>query len=298
MPLREVFHSIRSSFNERISNPLIGSFIISWCVFNWDILLFLFYANNNLRELTAIIMKIKQKDLAHIFLLPFFFSIFYVLLGPWVTLLLNTLRESPIEKAKIKNMRSEAKNQQMRIELIEAEAKAEVAKNNILLDVRNKEIAAEERELEIKRLKEDFEMKFEELREEKKKLEEMRSEVEAAKLKLSPNSKGFSLGNNKSDNGLIFDDEIQVEYNMSEEAKTLLRTAASSGDGAIMKISYLGGRHIQVGEEKFGGKEGKEFAKWENALNQLVNLNFVIERGSKGERFELTHQGWTMAEKL
>lgn len=88
------------------------------------------------------------------------------------------------------------------------------------------------------------------------------------------------------------------KYTLTEEAKTILKAAASRGDGSILKLSMLGGRMIQAGGESFGEGHGREAAKWEAALNELESENLVVGRGYKGEVFELTHEGWAVADAL
>jgi hypothetical protein len=85
---------------------------------------------------------------------------------------------------------------------------------------------------------------------------------------------------------------------LSEDAKALLKAAASDENGTILKMSYIGGKMIQAGREQFGGDRGRESAKWERALDELVNEQLAVARGYKGEVFELTHEGWTVADTL
>lgn len=99
-----------------------------------------------------------------------------------------------------------------------------------------------------------------------------------------------------SENSAISD--LHQQYTLSEEAKTILKAAASRDDGTILKISFIGGRKIQAGGESFGGERGRDAAKWEAALNQLESEGLVIARGYKGEVFELTHEGWAVADAL
>ena len=87
-------------------------------------------------------------------------------------------------------------------------------------------------------------------------------------------------------------------YRLSEEAMTLLKAAASRDDGTIMKLAFVGGRVIQAGGQSFGKGGGRESAKWENALSELVNEGLVVARGYKDQVFELTHQGWALADNL
>lgn len=83
---------------------------------------------------------------------------------------------------------------------------------------------------------------------------------------------------------------------LSDEAKVLLKAAAKADDGAILNFSSMSGRTIQAGGEVFSGKLNRENAKWEYALEQLITERLVIERGYKGEVFELTHEGWVIAD--
>jgi hypothetical protein len=89
-----------------------------------------------------------------------------------------------------------------------------------------------------------------------------------------------------------------AQYQLSDDAIALLKAAASREDGTILKLATLGGRFIQTGGQNFGGGHGRESAKWENALNELLENNLVVERGYKGEYFELTHEGWRVADAL
>lgn len=88
------------------------------------------------------------------------------------------------------------------------------------------------------------------------------------------------------------------QYSLSQESQTLLKAASKQGDGTILKIAYIGGRVIQAGGESFGGERGREAAKWEAALEELLDFGLVTARGYKGEVFELTSKGWQVADAL
>jgi len=90
----------------------------------------------------------------------------------------------------------------------------------------------------------------------------------------------------------------ESRYSLSDEAIVLLKAAAQHDDGTILKNAYLGGKHIQAGGQQFGRESSRESAKWENALDELINEGLVVARGYKDQVFELTHQGWTLADKL
>jgi len=65
-----------------------------------------------------------------------------------------------------------------------------------------------------------------------------------------------------------------------------------------VKMEYVGGQEIQAGKQSFGDSNRREFAKWEAALRELVNQGLVVDRGYKGEIFELTHEGWPVVDAL
>lgn len=85
---------------------------------------------------------------------------------------------------------------------------------------------------------------------------------------------------------------------LSEAGRTLLKAAASYEDGTILKLALMSGPVIQAGGVSYGGESGREAAKWEAALLELQKLELVIARGYKDEVFELTHEGWIVADSL
>jgi len=87
-------------------------------------------------------------------------------------------------------------------------------------------------------------------------------------------------------------------YALTEEARSLLKAAASRDDGSILKIAHIGGRLIRAGGQTFGEGRGRESARWEAALDELERSGLVIGRGYKGEVYELTHEGWAVADAL
>ena len=85
---------------------------------------------------------------------------------------------------------------------------------------------------------------------------------------------------------------------LSEPARVLLKTAAGASSGTILLIAVLGGRFIKTGSSTFGSEGGRESARWEGALNELLERDLVAARGNKGQVFELTNRGWELADQL
>lgn len=90
----------------------------------------------------------------------------------------------------------------------------------------------------------------------------------------------------------------QTKISLSEDAKRLLKAAAKDQTGTILNVRHLGGHRIQAGPETFGGNYGRESARWEAALEDLVRGDLIVDRGYKGEVFELTNLGWRVADDL
>lgn len=94
------------------------------------------------------------------------------------------------------------------------------------------------------------------------------------------------------------DSAEELEIGISADAQQLLKAAASEKSGTILNVRHMGGHDIQAGGKTFGGAYGRESAQWENALNELIEFELVVDRGYKGKVFEITHRGWLVADKL
>jgi hypothetical protein len=88
-------------------------------------------------------------------------------------------------------------------------------------------------------------------------------------------------------------DNIQVTADQAA-----LLSAAVKGKGNIIKRIVIGSRVILAGGQSFGADSGREYARWEAALEELIVEGLVVERGYQGQMYELTHRGWTVAEGL
>jgi hypothetical protein len=89
-----------------------------------------------------------------------------------------------------------------------------------------------------------------------------------------------------------------VNITLTKEAIILLKKAAQKDVGIINKRVYLGGKNIQAGDLKIDDKSKRQWAKWENALNELKNKGLITDISNKGKIFEFTPQCWTLIDKL
>jgi hypothetical protein len=86
---------------------------------------------------------------------------------------------------------------------------------------------------------------------------------------------------------------------LSAEARVLLKEASRDSSGTILHARYIGGTAIQTnGKNLIPSNERREVAKWEQALEELSVKGLVVARGHKGEMFEITNQGFQVADMI
>ncbi len=90
----------------------------------------------------------------------------------------------------------------------------------------------------------------------------------------------------------------KLKFDLSEEEAALLKAASADENGMIARMEYMGGQQIQAGKTSFGEESRREFSRWDGALRNLESKGLVVGRGYKGEIFELTHEGWAVADAL
>ena len=86
---------------------------------------------------------------------------------------------------------------------------------------------------------------------------------------------------------------------LSEEANELLSDAAADNMGMILVDRMMGGVAIKTNGKGFGemGNRRSE-AKWEQAINDLIDHGFVEDREGTGEVFNVTHRGFQVADGI
>lgn len=83
---------------------------------------------------------------------------------------------------------------------------------------------------------------------------------------------------------------------LSYEATLLLYEASLDSSGMILYLRHLGGTDLQTNNKNLiDSNERMVTAKWEAALQELIDQKLVVGRGKKGEIYELTNNGYQMA---
>ena len=86
---------------------------------------------------------------------------------------------------------------------------------------------------------------------------------------------------------------------LSDAAKQLLLEVSQDRNGQVLVVRTLGGTWVQTNRRSFieQGKPRSE-AMWEGAVQELVNLELLQQRGHKGEVFSITNDGYRVADLL
>lgn len=108
----------------------------------------------------------------------------------------------------------------------------------------------------------------------------------------------FNVANEGALPVTIYQSETNIPP-LSDEARVLLKEASIDKHGTILYVSYMGGTDIQTnGKNLIPDKTPRQVAKWEAALKELANADLVMERGHKGEIFEVSDLGYKIADMI
>ena len=86
---------------------------------------------------------------------------------------------------------------------------------------------------------------------------------------------------------------------LSEDACELLAEAAKDKLRMIRKVRTAGGLSIATGGKRFCEKGNvRSEARWERAIQDLLDQDLVVDQDGKGQLFEVTHKGFEVADGL
>ena len=80
--MKEIINSILDSTKERLKNPLLGSFVFSWIIFNWKPIFYIIFSKNSIENKIDFVSECYSLINTN-FWYPLFFSIFYILIFPY-----------------------------------------------------------------------------------------------------------------------------------------------------------------------------------------------------------------------
>lgn len=82
--MKDFIQSLFKTTEERVKNPFVGSFLISWIVFNWKPILYLFLSKANIVDKINYI-DINFSETSHLLWFPLATTIFYILVLPYIS---------------------------------------------------------------------------------------------------------------------------------------------------------------------------------------------------------------------
>lgn len=86
---------------------------------------------------------------------------------------------------------------------------------------------------------------------------------------------------------------------LSDAAKILLKEAAQDRNGTIMFYRTLQGLGVETNGKNFvESHDPREEARWEKAVQELIDFELIQDRGYKGEVYGVTHSGFEVADQI
>jgi len=94
-------------------------------------------------------------------------------------------------------------------------------------------------------------------------------------------------------------DAPESVYKLSEEARNLLVEGAADRNGVILMVRTMSGLTVQTnGRQLCDTQDARTEAKWQRAVRDLIQQGLIEGRGHKGEVFNLTAEGFRLADEL
>lgn len=142
------FLNFKSAAFDRFSNPIFYSFILSWCIFNWDRLAILILSKQNIVDRISTVKNMPSNstfifDLpyANTIIFPMISTAFLVILSPFINNRLDLIHKNEIEK-KIENKEQlNQRNYKEQTNTIDARINFEVAEELKRLEKREERAA-------------------------------------------------------------------------------------------------------------------------------------------------------------
>lgn len=118
--LKELLPSVKTHFEDRLSNPILGAFSFSWFIINWKIVLILLFSTKNIEEKISFV-ETNYMSINKLLIYPTIFVLIYLLLIPWMLLIFQLIQEYANRKRKISKINSDTINIENRQKLLKAE---------------------------------------------------------------------------------------------------------------------------------------------------------------------------------
>jgi hypothetical protein len=86
---------------------------------------------------------------------------------------------------------------------------------------------------------------------------------------------------------------------LSREAQILLKEVSLDSNGTVLFVEYIGGSELNTNNKNLiPSTDRRELAKWESALQELVDQGLLKARGYKNKIFDITNLGYQIADMI
>lgn len=222
--MKELIHSIFSTSKERIANPIIGTFLLSWIAFNWKPIIYILTSGQKIESKINYIDS-NFSSITNLLFYPLLTVFVYILVVPYVNLLFEYLLEfsrikrnfiSISKQKQIIENKKELAIEEIKLEEAQTEFKERKNQNRLIEDL-HKSIQAKEEQLLIererfndlnKKIKEESSYLNKRFQEDRKEFEEKMNSVIEENNSLRQNL--YELERNYNVNRKYFDKETLI----------------------------------------------------------------------------------------
>ncbi len=86
--MKDFINTIFQTSKERLKNPFIGSFILSWCIFNWKAILIIVFSAKTIEQKIDLVSN-NYFDINLLLWFPIIMALLYVLVLPYISLIFD-----------------------------------------------------------------------------------------------------------------------------------------------------------------------------------------------------------------
>ncbi|MBP6079749.1 MAG: hypothetical protein KA732_00560 [Providencia sp.] len=191
---KEIVQAVSEAAKDRIKNPVMATFVISWCVFNWNSLLVLIFGNDSIQQKVQIAsVAFSEKNS---WFIPIFFTTIYLFLNKPLNLLFQKamvwfdyISMSIEHSKKIKELELEKERESSRAEKDMAYEDTKTNKEKEIQEMKEKITQSQNREGELVNDRDDAILEKEQAIKEKKdalqKVESIQIEINSYGMRYS-----------------------------------------------------------------------------------------------------------------
>lgn len=245
--------SWRTHLSERLINPVLGPFTVAWLIWNWRMLTVLVFSSKPI-EIRIIYIDKHLTNMTDMLWVPLGFALFFSLLMPWLSLIVQNLQDGAINRRKKNKLQSDT--QHLKDSVIYARAHAELNR----ITAQDEITRSQQAEIESMR------------KELKQQQENAQTEIAQKEAEFKEKLQEYKKQNNNLDKEASQVREKELEF-LSEQLKRATAAAQAETDAVKREL-----------EKKQNELESRIE---QSRSNDYVHSDTELENYLKGRRFRL-----------